>query len=392
MQYRLLDLLCCPSCKGDFTVEVFETRQRSGLTSVDGKRCRDRCAYVEVGLGAEPDCFACSRIEVAEGMIHCGCGKAYPIIGGVPRFLPDDLQTELMERYPQFFTSYEDKIRQQLSDVQRDKLSKLKAQTMSAFGYEWTQFADYDAQNFLELIHPVQQNYFAGKLGLDCGCGAGRHMKQAISYGAEMVAMDISWAVEAAFEKNLPSAHAMVVQCDVFNLPFKENRFDFIYSLGVLHHTTNPPKSFDCLVPLLKTGGGIMVWIYSSKRKILLFALKMARLVTLKMPNRALKWTSFTAACIDYGVFIWPYKMLRKIGGVSKLIEKITPPRIKGYAKYNFHVSYTDWFDRLSYPCVNYYNGDQVRGWYERNGLTNLTISPTGPFAWRGFGIKPESE
>jgi uncharacterized protein YbaR (Trm112 family) len=98
MQYRLLDLLCCPSCKGDFTVEVFETRQRSGLTSVDGKRCRDRCAYVEVGLGAEPDCFACSRIEVAEGMIHCGCGKAYPIIGGVPRFLPDDLQAELMGR------------------------------------------------------------------------------------------------------------------------------------------------------------------------------------------------------------------------------------------------------------------------------------------------------
>jgi hypothetical protein len=37
-------------------------------------------------------------------------------------------------------------------------------------------------------------------------------------------------------------------------------------------------------------------------------------------------------------------------------------------------------------------SGDQVRGWYEWNGLTNLTISPTGPFAWRGFGIKPKTE
>jgi asparagine synthase (glutamine-hydrolysing) len=43
---RLLNLLCCPSCKGDFTVEVFETRQRSGLTSVDGKRYRDFCRTI----------------------------------------------------------------------------------------------------------------------------------------------------------------------------------------------------------------------------------------------------------------------------------------------------------------------------------------------------------
>lgn len=392
MQYRLLDLICCPSCRGDVALEVFETKQRTPLASTEEKRCRDRCAYVEASQGAEPDCLACSMIEVTQGMIRCACGKWYPIIGGVPRFLHDALKDELVDRYPEFFTSHQIKIQQDLSKAQRDKISKLKAQTIAAFGYEWTQFADYNAQNFLELIYPVQPDYFAGKLGLDCGCGAGRHTKQAVSYGAEMVAMDISWAVEAAYEKNLPAAHAIVVQCDVFNFPFKEQRFDFIYALGVLHHTTNPPKAFDCLVPLLKPGGGIIVWIYSNKRKFLLFALKMARMVSLKMPNWMVKWTSFAPACIDYGIFIWPYKRLRSVPGIGKVLEKITPPRIRGYAKYDFLVSYADWFDRLSYPCVNYYSGEQVRGWYERNGLTKLKISPTGPFAWRGFGVKPNPE
>src|SRR5882724_5646144 len=145
MQYRLLDLVRCPSCKGDgeLAVEVFETKQRAGLASVEGKRCRERCSYVEASMGTEPDCLTCSTIEVTEGMIHCGCGKAYPIIGGVARFLPDDLQCELIDRYPQFFTSHGHKIQQHLSDAQRDKLSELKVQTMSAFGYEWTQFAEY---------------------------------------------------------------------------------------------------------------------------------------------------------------------------------------------------------------------------------------------------------
>src|SRR5439155_11769137 len=185
---------------------------------------------------------------------------------------------------------------------------------------------------------------------------------------------------------------ALIIQADLFNLPFKEGRFDFIYSLGVLHHTTNPPKAFDCLIPLLRPGGGIMVWIYSSQRKFVLFALRMVRLLTLKMPHWSVKWVSFAAACIDYGIFIWSYKLLRTLPGFGKILEKIIPPRIRGYAKYNFFVSYTDWFDRLSYPCVNYYSGKQVRAWYERNSLTKLEISPTGPFAWRGFGIKPNIE
>lgn len=172
MQYRLLDLICCPSCKSDVALEVFKTTQRPALASLEGKRCRGRCAYVDAGLGVEPDCLTCSKIEVEEGTIQCGCGKVYPIIGGVARFLPEDLQAELVDRYPQFFRSHGEKIQQQFPDVQRDKVSKLKAQTISAFGYEWTQFADYDAQNFLELIYPVQPEYFRGKLGLDCGWAA----------------------------------------------------------------------------------------------------------------------------------------------------------------------------------------------------------------------------
>jgi len=392
MQYRMFDLLCCPDCQGEVSAQVFEQKERPGMIAGDTKRCANRCAFVELGFRKSADCAACSKIEITEGLITCKCGRSYPIIGGVPRCLPPELQQEVVARYPQFYVRNEPRMGSHLSAGQRDEVAKLKAQTMSSFGYEWNEFSTYDAQNFLELVYPITKEYFSGKLGLDCGCGAGRHTKEAVSYGAEMVAMDLSWAVDAAYQKNLPTARAMVIQCDVFNMPLIKDSFQFIYSLGVLHHTTNPPKSFDSLVPLLAPGGGIMVWIYSNTRTVTRFLLKVVRMVTLRLPNVVIKWLSFGAACLDYGIFVWPYKVLRNVPGLGNLLDLIAPPRVKGYAKYDFHVSYTDWFDRLSYPCVHYYSGEQVREWYERNGLKDLAISPTGPFAWRGFGVKPAAD
>src|SRR3972149_7791902 len=125
MQYRLLDLVCCPSCKGDVGVEIFETKERPPVTQQEANRCRERCAYVETGIGPEPDCISCSKIEVVCGAIRCACGKGYPIVRGIPRFLPEDLQHKLVDRYPEFFALYGEQIDQGLCVVQRDKLSKL---------------------------------------------------------------------------------------------------------------------------------------------------------------------------------------------------------------------------------------------------------------------------
>jgi SAM-dependent methyltransferase/uncharacterized protein YbaR (Trm112 family) len=387
VQYRLLDVLHCPACQHDLDVEVFRTEVRSRHEVFDQRRCTTRCAYRESGQQGS-DCDRCSLIEITEGLVYCACGKRYPIIQGVPRFLGDELQAELATRYPEYYSEHEHRLQRCSVNDSTSEAHNLTAQTIDSFGYEWTEFAEYDAQNFWELVHPTKPEYFRAKLGLDCGCGAGRHTQEAIAQGAEMVAADLSWAVDTAYKKNAFTAKAMIVQCDVFHLPFKPEQFDFVYSLGVLHHTTDPPKAFDCLVPMLKPGAAIMVWIYANTRTFLLSVLWLVRRITLRLPNRVLKWISFFAACIDYGCVIGPYKSLQQIPVLGGLLRRFAPARVKVYAKYNFSVSYTDWFDRLSYPCVNYYTGNQVRSWYEKNGLTDIKISPTGSFAWRGVGCR----
>src|SRR5208337_3717658 len=67
-------------------------------------------------------------------------------------------------------------------------------------------------------------------------CGMGRFADVATRWGAHVVGIDLSLAAEVA-ARNLAGRKATILQADVFHLPFVPESFDFIYSIGVLHHT-----------------------------------------------------------------------------------------------------------------------------------------------------------
>ena len=50
----------------------------------------------------------------------------------------------------------------------------------------------------------------------------------------------------------------------MFKLPFAPESFDYIYSIGVLHHTPDCEQAFKGLPRLLKPGGRIAIWLYSA--------------------------------------------------------------------------------------------------------------------------------
>ena len=136
---------------------------------------------------------------------------------------------------------------------------------VGSFGRQWTWFKR------TQLDHPDQgltasREAFTAKTGwtaedvkdrlvLDAGCGMGRFAEVASSWGARVIAADLSGAVLAAAE-NLPVRESVaLLHADLFDLPLKEASFDRIYSLGVLHHTPDAEAAFHALVPLLRPGG-----------------------------------------------------------------------------------------------------------------------------------------
>ncbi|GJL65086.1 MAG: hypothetical protein NPIRA05_00570 [Nitrospirales bacterium] len=244
-----------------------------------------------------------------------------------------------------------------------------KQRTQASFGYEWTKFAQYSVDNFSLFIQPLEQGFLENKFGLDVGCGAGRHVRQATALGAEIVGFDLSHAIDIARSANDNNPRAHFVQGDVFNLPFRQGMFDFIYSLGVLHHLPNPEQGFQHLVPHLKQEASIFIWTYQrTKRKELL---ELVRPITTRLPLEGIKALSWLATVVDYGLFVNCYRLFQRYERIAALV----PSRIKEYASYDFLSSYTDWFDRLSAPLSNFYNEEEIHAWFRRAGLSNITTS-----------------
>src|SRR5713226_4200894 len=103
-------------------------------------------------------------------------------------------------------------------------------------------------QSFLDYMQPHDPDFFRGKKVLDAGCGNGRFAYHAARSGAEVWAIDLGPAIEVARRNTEPASKVQVIQADLYHPPFALQSFDFIYSIGVLHHLPNPESAFQNLL------------------------------------------------------------------------------------------------------------------------------------------------
>lgn len=349
MRVRLLKWLVCPYCRSDLKLKTYLKNET----------------------------------EIIEGILYCTCEQNFPIIKGVPRFLPFHLNIVLQQLYSEFFIRYPN-----LKDTERS-LSEIKpnkkiGRTIERFGYEWTEFSEYNCDNFTSFIAPLPSYFFKGKFGLDVGCGAGRHAYNASKEGSEIIGIDISQAVDAAFEKNKKNKLVHIIQADIYNLPFRPETFQFIYSLGVLHHLPKPELGYKSLIPLLKKDGSIFVWLYAyTLRKK---ALETLRVISQRLSNKNIKRMAYLCNLIDYGLFINLYRITKNLPFFGEFIDHHSPSRIKEYAEYGFQTNYTDWFDRLSAPITNYYKRNEIEKWLSDDNLCNTQLQAVDDSWWWLYG------
>jgi 2-polyprenyl-3-methyl-5-hydroxy-6-metoxy-1,4-benzoquinol methylase len=237
-----------------------------------------------------------------------------------------------------------------------------------SFGKEWNWFAQTQLdrpdrertesrQTFAAKTGLVPED-LRGKRVLDVGCGMGRFAEVAASYGAEVLGVDLSVAVDAA-NANLGSLpNTAFVQADVFNLPLKEESFDFIYSIGVLHHTPDTQAAFSQLPRLLKPSGEIVIWVYTNERKIGYVASDAYRRFTTKMSEeRLLRWCR---AAAPLGAF-YRTKAGRYLSPVLPVSHHPDP---------EWRV--LDTFDWYAPRYQWKHDWDEVEGWFAEAGLTEI--------------------
>lgn len=205
MKRTLLDILRCPACRSDLACTI---------------------------VSSDP------TGEIITGELCCGsCKQRYPIVRGVPRFVPSDGYT-------------------------------------SPFGYQWNLFSaeQLDRCNgtriserrlLSETRWPVDS--WAGTRVLDVGCGAGRFLDVASRLGAEIIGIDASSSVDAAYRLLGSHEGVHVVQGDLYALPFAPETFDGCYAIGVIQHTPDPAASVRGLRDVLRPGGKVAITCYERK-------------------------------------------------------------------------------------------------------------------------------
>ncbi|MBI5180248.1 MAG: methyltransferase domain-containing protein [Nitrospirae bacterium] len=318
--------------------------------------------------------------EVMEGDIKCSCGASYPIIAGVPRMLVGDLLKNVLKEYSNKGTQ---KLRQANEDSHI-----VRRNTIDAFGYEWRFYSDYDANNYFNWMPEgiVPEKIFQNKVGLEIGCGAGRHAAKTAQWAGVHFAVDISYAVDSAFQQTryLPNCH--VIQADAFNLPFKERGFDYVYCLGVIQHMHHPPEGFSHLARQPRQGGALLVNVYQSSRPFTTGLLEAVRKITTKMPLSLLNKLCIVAGTIDYAaILIW---RALKLIGLGKVFEPLVPERIREYSRHSYRIVVADWFDRLACPRKIHYSKEDLTSWYQKAGYVDIRVTPYWKAFWNGYGIR----
>lgn len=103
---------------------------------------------------------------------------------------------------------------------------------------------------------------------LDSGCGGGRYTLALKHLGfAEIIGLDYSKEGIAFAKEKIKNSNIKGVsfQCGTaLDLPFPDESFDFVFSNGVLHHTTDMAKGIRELLRVLKSEGLGFIYLIES--------------------------------------------------------------------------------------------------------------------------------
>ena len=173
--------------------------------------------------------------EIDEGMLACGgCGARWPIVRGVPRFVAGEAYADTFGRQWNRWTS-----------TQHDS-----ANGTTIYGDRMRRYTDWTPESF------------AGKVVVDAGCGPGAYVDVAERHAAAVVGFDLSVAIDAAYRLHGRRANVHLAQGDIFAPPVRPGIADRLYTFGVVQHTPDPERAFRSLVPLVRPGGEVAVWVY----------------------------------------------------------------------------------------------------------------------------------
>jgi SAM-dependent methyltransferase len=272
-------------------------------------------------------------------------------------------------------------------------------ETVESFGSEWHEFGQFSESEIAQIgadyfdIVPGERLDPNRTLALDVGCGSGRWSKFLATKVRCIEAVDPSEAVWVAARMVASHSNVRVTQAGVDCLPFADHTFDFVFSLGVLHHIPDTQRAIERCVAKLKPGGMFLIYLYYNldnrgpAHKLVFAAVNSLRRRICKLSVRAKK---LVCNLIAAGVY-WP------AANFAKLMTRWFPSSswtrnlpLAYYRDKSFYIMRNDSLDRFGTPLEQRFSRREIEQMLINAGLENVRFSEKEPY-WHAVATKLES-
>ncbi len=232
---------------------------------------------------------------------------------------------------------------------------------LKSFGDQWTTYevahADEDRTTFTAKTGmPLDQ--LKGLRVLDAGCGGGRYSKICGEAGATVIGADYSRAVDKAKQLCSHLDNVRFVQADLKRLPLEPESFDFVFSIGVMHHDAHTRKVFDAVANLVKPAGRYSVWLYRRNQWWQEIVNSGLRKLTTRLPSPVLK----------------PFCHLGAVLGGTPVVNRTLNKIVNFSAHPSYENRVCDTFDWWAPEYQYHHTEDELLNWFREAGFDETKV------------------
>jgi len=266
-------------------------------------------------------------------------------------------------------------------------LMQARDKTINDFGDQWTRHRENEGryastEQFADIIAPfLMPADFKDARCADIGSGTGRIVNMLLAAGAAHVtAIEPSRAFDVLM-RNTANASDKVTYLNVRGDELPAQDFDFVISIGVIHHIPEPKPVLEAAFHALKSGGALLIWVYGHEGGRLYQTIFLpVRAITRKLPvrvNEAIAAAIYPVT-IAYGWLTGalPFLPLRRY------MQEV-------YMRFDPLVRRLIIVDQINPQWAKFYRREEIEGLVCNAGFAQVRAHHRHGYSWTVIGLKP---
>ncbi len=255
----------------------------------------------------------------------------------------------------------------------------VKSGSPERFGYSWGIFSEilplYEAQ-FVRWTAALPEGAWREGEFLDVGCGMGRNSFWAMRAGAKAGrAIDVDARSLEGAVRNLRGLDVRVEHESVYDIADRD-RYDVVFSIGVVHHLEDPELAVRRMNDATKPGGRVLVWLYGHENNewIVRWFNPLRRALFSRLPLGVVYWLSWLPSGL-----LW---VLLRLGwgrlDYHDLLRQVSFRHLRAIV-----------FDQMIPQIAHHYRREEVEALMRSAGLEDVRIEWVNQMSWSASGQKP---